>query len=139
VPYTVFDADAEGRRRRADPTIIIQPDLRVRLSAEAAEILRAAGATRVLVMWDQAARKLALATTPDTDRRGYRLGYGKRGGAKFTAKVFLKKIGWNQESMVRLTAHMTKGMLETVIPAGYLDPGPREKASPRVRRKKPEI
>jgi hypothetical protein len=138
VAFKIFDASVGGRRRQTEPTIIVQPDLRIRLSAKAAEILLAAGASRVLVMWDASAHKLALAATPDTDLRGYKLGYGKLGGAKFPAKAFLKKIGWNQESMVRLTANVTKGTLETVIPSEYLEPAPDEKASPGVRRKKPE-
>jgi hypothetical protein len=120
VSFTVLDAGAEGRRRLAEPMMIVQPDRRIRLNAEASNLLQAEGATRVLVLWDQAARKIALSITQDSDKRGYRLGYNARGGAKFTAKAFLGKIGWKANIQVRLPVKIVNGMLEAVLPVESL-------------------
>lgn len=64
---------------------------------------------------------MALSITPDSDQRGYRLGYNARGGAKFTAKMFLKSIGWKAGSQVRLPVHLIKGMLEIIVPHESLE------------------
>ena len=93
----------------------------MRLNKDAAAVLRLMGATHILILWDEAALKIAFSSTPASDSRGYKLSYHPKGsGAGFAAKAFLKHIGWKATNAIPLKLTLQKGMLQADLPAEHL-------------------
>jgi hypothetical protein len=127
-----------ARRPAGHPSISIQPAGSIRINKEAAEILQGLGAERLLVMWDQAKRKIALAPSPSSDTRSYKLRYyAGHNGAQIAVKAIMSRIGWNAEHSVRIRVHLADNLLEGTVPSEFLN-SPR-KGRARTRKKKPDL
>ena len=117
--FTVFESRSN---QLGSPAVSVTPTGAMRLNKDAADILKALGATHILILWDEADLRIALSVTPASDHRAYKLSYHPRGsGAGFAAKAFLKHIGWKAKSAVPLKLTMQKGMLQADLPAEHLN------------------
>lgn len=127
--YEVLGA-SDRRKPAGRPMVSIQPSGSIRVNIEATQILKELGAERVLLMWDQDRRKIAITPAAKNDQRSFKLRYDPSGnGAQFAAKSLASRIGWHAEQSVRILIHQSGELLEGVLPAENLT---------RTRKKKPD-
>lgn len=100
--YTVFTNKAV---RVTKPTVAITTQGRFAFNANAGDLLRLAGGSHVLILWDEKARKIAFRPVSRAVVTSYRLTStpGKR-GMYLTATSFLKSIGIKLTTREKLLA-----------------------------------
>jgi hypothetical protein len=77
---------------------------RITLNASAARILAEKGIEQVYLMWDADSRKFALKPSEKIDAAGYELRFAPGyAGAGFSAKPFLRLIGYDFEETIALS------------------------------------
>lgn len=115
---TIFDGTRLSRRPRNIPALFIQKSRHIRMNKQAAIVFLDAGATHLLLDWQPESRTLVLLGRPDgSDRRSFKIGYRRGGGALFSAKAFLSHIGWPQGGTAQLSVRgVGTGSIETTIP-----------------------
>jgi hypothetical protein len=82
--------------RIGSPILVIKPDGRFDLNADAGDLLRQAGAKFVQIFWDAETSKIALRPLAKSGESSYKLlvRSGKR-STSFSALTFLRYIGWD--------------------------------------------
>jgi hypothetical protein len=135
VGYKVFEPQ---RAYFTSPAVSIRPDGGMRLNAAAAEFLKAKGADRVLLLWDEDKNKIAISVAPKQDTRGFKLHYNTEWkGASFAAKAFFGHIGWKADRTVPLTLTWVNSMFEATLPTANLAPAEHQQTKKgRMRRTK---
>jgi hypothetical protein len=115
--YEVFDNKAT---RLGSPALTITTDGRVVLNADAGDVLRAAGAKFVHLLWDAEARKIALRPLRRADVRSYKLTvpHAHKRGMAVSAVTFLRHVGQSLSERVTLPAEWNEKekILEAVLP-----------------------
>jgi hypothetical protein len=122
VAYELFERTAV---RVETPTLAIAPSGRVAINAAACRLLMEAGIKTVVILWDNATNKMAVKAAPKGEKNSFTVTFvrGNHSGS-FTAKAFLRHIGWNAAKRERLatTWNATEKMFETTLPLKYLAP-----------------
>jgi hypothetical protein len=117
--FTVFESKSN---QIGSPAVSVTPWFAMRLNKDASDILREAGATHVLILWDADNSRVGISSTPASDHRAYKLTYHPKGsGAGFAAKAFLRHIGWKATRSVPLKLTVRGGMLQADIPAEHVN------------------
>jgi hypothetical protein len=122
VAYETFERQSVSIE---DPALTVAPivDGRIALNASAARLLKKAGVTAVRILWDKTTCGLAVQAAEKGDENSYSVVFGRGGRqAAFSAKAFLRYIGWSCErrQTVRATWDEQKKMLEARIPSRYV-------------------
>jgi len=101
--------------------ISLRPKGALRLNAEATQLLKGKGITRVLILWDRGKHKMAISSAPEGDKRAYRVTYSAKGSSStIGAKTFAAFIGFSAERSVSLRAEFDGGMLQATVPTEHL-------------------
>jgi hypothetical protein len=122
--------------RASSPVISATKLGRITLNAAAARILVEKRVENVFLLWDADARKFALKPTPSPDATAYQLRFApENAGAGFSAKPFLRLIGYDFEETIALRTEWLEadGILEVTLPSEGFN---KRYRSPRVRRSK---
>lgn len=118
--YEVFK---RSRVRIESPTLSLVPDGRITINAAAARIFVSHGIRSVLLLWDQANRKLAIKAAHKGDKNAYAVSIIRAGtSGSVRAKPFLSYISWNapKREMVAATWNEKEKMLEATLPPEHL-------------------
>jgi hypothetical protein len=92
MPYEIFERKTP---RIGVPTVSFTKIGQIAFNQAAARILQKESIETILLMWDAAAKKIAMKVTSNKkDQRAYTIRYNNKGnGASFSAKTFLDHIG----------------------------------------------
>ena len=113
--YEVF---ARTAVRVEEPSLSLVPDGRIAINAAATRLLVQAKIKDVLLLWDKAARKVALRAAPKADKNSYRVSVAPDlHSGSIRAKAFLTYIGWSAPRRIQYSAtwHEKEGMLEITL------------------------
>jgi hypothetical protein len=113
--YKVFTRT--GARVEA-PTVSITPDGRMVMNAAAVRILVGFRVTSVLLLWDEANRKVAIKAAPKGNANTFAVSIARGTSGSIRAKSFLSHVGWNARKRARLPAtwNEKEGMFEITLP-----------------------
>jgi hypothetical protein len=99
--------------------LTITTDGRITLNADAGDALRSVGGKFVQILWDAATSKVALRPLTRAGDSSYKLQVrtGKR-GTMFSARAFLRYIGWNSSKPVAIQVEWNEKekVLEASLP-----------------------
>src|SRR5258708_38149695 len=116
--YEVFDNKAT---RLGSPALTITTDGRLALNADAGDLLRNTGAKFAHLLWDAAARKIALRPLTKADARSYKLTVPRahKRGMSVSGATFLRYIGWSFSKRATLAIEWNEKekLLEAVLPS----------------------
>jgi hypothetical protein len=116
--YELFGSQ---RKQMGTAGVSITPSGQMRLNKQAGDILQQRHATHVLLWWDPGQCRIAISKAKEGDKGAYKLRYHPRGsGAAFSAKAFLKHIGWKATKAVPIGLHVGSSKLEADIPRQYV-------------------
>ena len=133
--YEVF---ARKVVRTGTPAISINSLGRVGINQSATEILRKNGIEYILLLWDKDELKVGIQQGLKTDKRAYRLSFGKRGsGASFSAKTFFVHINYDFSATRSFTAEWNpkEKILEIEITSDGLESKQPQRRKPGRPRK----
>jgi hypothetical protein len=113
--YTVF---ARTAVRIEAPTVSIVPDGRIVMNAAAVRIFVGFRVTSVLLLWDEANRKVAIKAASKGNANTFAVSIVRGTSGSIRAKSFLSHVGWNARKRVRLPASWNEkeGMFEITLP-----------------------
>jgi hypothetical protein len=120
--------------RASSPVISATRLGRITLNAAAARILVEKHVESVFLLWDAEAKKFALKPAEKPDATAYQLRFAPdNAGAGFSAKPFLRMIGYDFEETLALTTEWleAESLLEVTLPTEGFN---KKQRFPRLRR-----
>jgi hypothetical protein len=122
--------------RASSPVVSANRLGRITLNAAAARKMLEKQIEYVYVLWDADARKFALQRCPEPDATAYQLRFAEgNAGAGFSAKPFLKTIGYEFEETIALATQWLENeqLLEVCLPTESFN---KKYRFPRTRKSK---
>jgi hypothetical protein len=119
--YEVFERQAV---RVDTPTLSIAAGGRVAFNVAACRILIDGKVTAVTILWDRNRNRIAVKAASKNDKNSFTVTFtGGNHSASFTAKLFLRHIGWNGSKRIALatTWNAAERMFEAALPAEFVD------------------
>jgi len=113
--YNVFE---RTRSRGGEPELSITPQGRIRINAAGCRILLREKIKAALLMWDPAARKVAIKACLAKDKNAYAVSILHQRTGSISAKTFLNHIGWSAEKHRSVPARWNaeERMFEATLP-----------------------
>jgi hypothetical protein len=122
--------------RASSPVVSATRLGRITLNAAAARIMVEKRTENVFLLWDADARKFALKPSDKPDATAYQLRFApENAGAGFSAKPFLRLLGYDFEETVALATEWLENdqILEVTLPSEGFN---KRYRSPRLRKSK---
>jgi hypothetical protein len=134
--FVMYKIYPRNLARASSPVVSATKLGRITLNAAAARIMADKHVENVFLLWDAEARKFALKPSEKPDATAYQLRFApENAGAGFSAKPFLRLIGYEFEQTTPLSTHWieTEGILEVTLPSEGFN---KKHRFPRLRKSK---
>jgi hypothetical protein len=121
--YQLFERVAV---RVETPILSITPGGRIAINSAAGRLLMEAGIKTVVILWDSTKNRMAIKAAPKGEKNSFTVTFTRHNNsATFSAKSFLRHIGWNapKREMLATTWNAKDKMFEVTLPPQYVASG----------------